>query len=217
MRMTHMRAALAAAWLAAAVSPLGAGVIFSDINSSFSGLSQVLGSNEGGLESLAAAFTPTANSTIDEAQVKVVGPGRGDPAFDLYLYSNNSGAPGSNLETLGTNLVAPTPVGIVADSAFTPLALTDGTQYWLVMTPFDPNSFVVWYTNGTPAASSAFSLTSTGSTPWTSQGNLGLQFEIDGTSTPSVPEPATVGLVTAGLGLAALIRHRASRIAPASL
>ena len=151
---------------------------------------------------------------MNEAQVNVrvfAHSGAFDP-IDLYLHSNSSGgAPGSSQETLGTDLIGP--ASIIVDSGFT-FALTGGTQYWLVMTPFDSRaeSNVGWFSEGRPAVQSDFSvITENSSSPWTSLGDLGLQFEIDGTLTPSVPEPGTVGLVAAGLGLVALTIKR-SRI-----
>lgn len=213
MRVTYVRMVLAAACVAAAVSPLGASVIFTDLKSPSASsflFDVVAGSGFGPQQSLAAAFAPTTNSTMNEAQVSVYiffALGQGD--FNLYLYSNSGGAPGSSLETLGTDLIAPkSKLSLVADSSFAPIALTGGTQYWLVMTPVDSNSSVEWVAHGVPAVQSDSSFTSNGSSPWTSAGNQGLQFEIDGTTSSSVPEPGTAGLVTAGLGLAVLINRR---------
>ena len=128
-------------------------MIFSDISSSSSVGFFVDGNAAGGPESGAAAFTPAANSTMNEARVKVFFTGFGFLNFNLYLYSDSSGVPGSSQETLGTDLSASLlPGGVVSDSSFAPLALTGGTQYWLAMTPLNPGSSVKWNTGGDPTS-----------------------------------------------------------------
>ncbi len=203
---------LAAACLLAAASPLRSAVIFSNITATNSGSAVVLGPSVPvtGPQSIAAAFTAAVNSTMNEAQVKAQGAG-GTPEVDLFLYSDNSGAPGSSLETLGTDVAPPlfpTPPGVVAVTGFAPLALTAGTQYWLVMTPFGSAGQIGWTAGGLPAVQTDASHTSNGIAPWTVLPGISVQFEIDGTPSSSTPEPGMAGLLAAGLGALALIGVR---------
>ena len=212
MRKMYLWVAFAAVFLSAAVSPLRATVIFTNLNGTNPGSAGVFGPSVpiNGPESIAAAFTPTVNSIMNEAQVMAQAAG-GDPAFNLYLYSNSSGAPGSSLETLGTDvapILFPTPPGVVAVTGFAPIALTAGTEYWLVMTPFGPATKVAWTTGGVPAAQTDSSPTANGTAPWSALASTSVQFEIDGTLTPATPEPGMVGLVAAGLAALIMIRRR---------
>lgn len=200
--------------LTAAANALSASVIFTNLTGTNGGSEVALGSGVPitGPQSVAAAFTPTANSIM--TQVQLMAQGAADPHFDLYLYSSTGGAPGSSLETLGTDLSAPsifpTPASVGAFTGFAPLALTAGTQYWLVMTPFTNNSQVAWTTGGSPTVQTDLSPTANGTAPWTPL-TLGsatsVQFEIDGTLSPSTPEPAMAGLVGAGLGVLWMLRR----------
>lgn len=206
---------VAAVCLAASVSPLRAAVIFTNITGPNTGLEAALGSAvpSGGPQSVAVAFTPAVNSVMNQAQVFAQAAG-GDPAFNLFVYSNSGGAPGSSLETLGTDVTPvmfPTPAALVAVSGFTPLALTAGTEYWLVMTPFGPATKIAWTTGGSPSAQTDLSPTQNGTAPWSALAlgsTTSVQFEIDGTPAPSVPEPGVTGLLAAGLGVIALTLRR---------
>jgi hypothetical protein len=195
-----------------------ADVIFSNITQSFSGALQIQGSFHGPL-SQAAAFAPTANYTMTEAQVFVGGASQ-SPVIDLSLYSDSSGTPGLRLATLQTGLLVPSLQPTISSVSGLTIPLTGGTGYWLVMTPSDPNTIVNWVTAGNPVAPSDFSNSSDGSPPWLTNGGgsaASAQFEIDGTLAPSIPEPGTISLTAMGLGLVALLsagrrsRERQSR------
>ncbi len=203
---------VAAVFFAAAVSPLPASVIFTNTNGTNPGSATALGPSVPvtGPQSIAAAFTPTVNSIMNEAQVMAQAAG-GDPEFNLYLYSNSGSAPGSSIETLGTDVAPnlfPTPPGLVAITGFAPITLTAGTQYWLVMTPFGAATKVGWTTGGVPAVQTDASPTSNGAAPWSALASTSVQFEIDGTLSSSTPEPAMAGLVGAGLGALLLLRRQ---------
>ena len=150
----------------------------------------------------AAAFTPTANYTMTDAQVfvaSVINPLPGRSSFDVYLYSDSGGAPGSPIERIGAGLSATTilPGSIVtANTISTPITLTSGTQYWLVLTP--PNylgSFIYWANGGSPRVPTATRIMSIAFPPGWMPGTGSLQFQIDGVqgvqSPPSVTCAAT--------------------------
>src|SRR5579863_8809671 len=79
----------------------------------------------------AEAFTPSGDFSMTDAEVIIQGGG-----VDLSLYSDNSGQPGSQIEELATNLNGPSSgYALETANSFTPIDLTDGTQYWLVLSP----------------------------------------------------------------------------------
>jgi hypothetical protein len=74
--------------------------VFTNFQSNSSGCSL---SAPGVATACAAAFTPTAGYSMTDAHLKVENLGfsfQGN--FDLYLYSDNSGLPGSSLGLIGT-------------------------------------------------------------------------------------------------------------------
>ena len=195
----------------AAISPLRATTIYSNLNPGQT--TGVVIENFGGTTlSYGAAFTPSANYTLTDAKVDVLYLVNSASTFNLFLYSNNaSGLPGSSIATLATGVsmgsVLDTPT-VVTISGLS-IALTSGTQYWLVMAPDVTSMEGLWVGGGTtPVAPAAVSADGS------AFGSAGSpepnpQFEVDGTLTPT-PEPATMGRVLAGLGLAFAARKRAS-------
>jgi hypothetical protein len=178
-------------------TPLEAGVIFTNIVGNCCGGQGIDGANyDGGVPGLAAgAFIPAGPSVLSDAQVEVsqvIGFG-GDPYFNVSLYSNAAGVPGSLIATIGTDLTAPAGGGLVTASGPTPLLIA-GTEYWLVLSPFDSGTEVGWETGGAPAAEDAV----LGAGNWVSVGQSTLQFQID-----AVPEPASWALVIAAFALIA--------------
>src|SRR5690242_5872894 len=102
-------------------TPVNAAVVFSNVVGNCCGGFGVEGSNYGTV-SLGASFTPTANYLMTDAQVmvfQVLGAG-GDPYFNVSLFSDASGLPGSSIAMLGSGLVAPVGGGIVMASGATP-------------------------------------------------------------------------------------------------
>jgi hypothetical protein len=196
-------------------------VLFSNLSSAIFD-SDVTINYQGSVESNAGAFVPSANDEMSGVEVKV----NADPnfpstngLFNLFLYSDNGGTPGSAIETLGTNVLAPDlPPGnwsVLPIFGFTPIALTQGTTYWIVMTPATTSTLVYWAANGVPHASSYFSVTADGSGPWLSllgASDDSVQFEIDGVA---VPEPSALGMVaTAAVLLALKLRRNFGRCCP---
>jgi hypothetical protein len=196
-----------AAMLVVAAATAHADVVFSNVTSTsdVNNSTAVCGSKAppcpnpvGGLID-AEAFTPSADFTMTDAQVLVivaVGAG-GDSDFNVFLYSNASGVPGSLIEQIGFDVAATTTFPgsmITANSIATPITLTSGTEYWLVLGPADSDSFVGWENGGSPSVPFAYS--GDGGTSWGTD-TAADQFEIDGTPvTASVPEPSSLFLLT---------------------
>ena len=135
----------------------------------------------------------------------------GDPHFNVSLFSDLAGAPGTAIEQFGTGLTAPaTPLGgiVTAKSSLHPRLLA-GTHYWLVLTPFDSFTEIGWEQGGSQTVPTDFTTSPLGVGGWMPVvgPNPKLQLQIDGTT----PEPATLLLLASGLaGLAgaAWRRHR---------
>jgi len=146
----------------------------------------------------AEAFTPTANFSMTDAEVLYDGGNL--PLFSLFLYSNNSGEPGSMIEELGSELggVLVSTYSLVTANSFTPIDLTAGTEYWLVMAPATPFVETGWAGGGSSVVPEASSI-ALGTTAWTI-GSANAEFQIDGTLI--TPEPSTLPLASvAVLGL----------------
>jgi hypothetical protein len=214
--------------LALAIGPvaLRADVIFNNITDAHTSALDVDGSSN---QSFAQSFIPGGDYSMTSASV-LVNAGTGtDSDFDLYLYSDSAGLPGTSVETLGTDLNTP-PTGpaclklgdcfgeLTVDS-FTPIDLTSGTTYWLVMTPYDSGSDVNWFEEAGGAVTSTAAGNAAGS-DWSGVGTgpacrklgtcLAGQFEIDGIATP---EPSGVAFLTAGAILLIALFKRNRRAA----
>jgi len=180
-------------------SPLKASIIFSNLVGNVSGGQGVQGSDFSAQGSVAEAFVPTADFAMTDAEIEVFqdqGFG-GDPLFNVSLYSNAGGKPGSLLASFGTALAAPVLGGTVVASS-PQLFLTSGTEYWLVLTPFDAGTNIGWEADGSQSVPLALG-DPTGNS-WSADGTSVLQFQIDGSP---VPEPTTWIPFTSGLALLA--------------
>lgn len=159
--------------------------------------------------SQAESFTPTADYSMTAAGVYVAAYVPGDFNFDLSLYSNSGGLPGSLIETLGTDLGSFDSATVTADS-FAPITLTADTTYWLVVTPYDSDSALLWLAGGNPSAPAATGTPT--ATNWISNGHQTAQFEIEGTlNTPPVTTPEPSSLYLSGATLLAFLCSRRAR------
>ena len=176
-----------------------ADVVFSNITSPSSTAYPVLGSLFHGPLSMAAEFTPGATFTLTDAEVRVFG--LAGSQFDVVIASDGSALPGSPIAQIGTDFAAPTALtgGIVtANSITTPITLTAGTHYWLVLSPARSTSYIDWFAGGTQAVP----LAQQSNGNWLSLPAGNVQFQIDGTTQASVPEPISGlswGLAVSGL------------------
>jgi hypothetical protein len=124
--------------------PAGLQTIYSNLGTSATDLYDdsdgyvVLGPNVEGNDGYyyweAMQFTPATNSRVSQVQVAVQYGGSGANRVNLSIYGSTNGAPGTllagpktvkNLPTFGTCCT-------LAVAKFSPLAVTGGTQYWVV-------------------------------------------------------------------------------------
>jgi len=95
---------------------------------------------------LATAFTPTANHLATRVEVPAEYY-NGTNAADLSLYDDAGGVPGKALHTWHlTNLPNSVCCTLVGGSYKSGIALSGGTQYWVVLSisPKDPATAVIW-------------------------------------------------------------------------
>src|SRR5947207_7927007 len=95
-------------------------------------------------QSLAESFTPDGDFILTGAKVIVGNQPGTSPLFNVWLAQDSGGSPGSFIEQIGfnvsysgTTVVATGGTGgeVTANSIATPILLTTGTPYWLVLTP----------------------------------------------------------------------------------
>src|ERR1051326_16913 len=136
-------------------------------------------------QTVAVQFTPSGNFTLVDAKVMVGTEPSGGTNFNLWIAPDAGGLPGAFLEQIGFNLVATSSAGsvVTANSIATPISLTNGTKYWLVMTPANTQTGVSWEGSGTSAVPIAFNSSPTFNSGWTAGGTFAIQFQIDGTAT----------------------------------
>ena len=95
----------------------------------------------------AAAFTPTGDYVMTDAQLLLESAyplGYGiESSFGVDLYSSLNGLPGSLIESIGSGLAPSPPGALLTFDLPTPIPLTAGTQYWIVLSP-GSGSYLYW-------------------------------------------------------------------------
>lgn len=121
--------------------PAGLQPIFSNLNKSltdtyngFDGWTISGPSSSGGTSFIALPFIPKSNSHVVQIRVPVHYVGSGANQVDLSLYTDVNGAPGTLLAgpVTVTNLALWGTCCTLTIASFPPVAITAGTQYWIV-------------------------------------------------------------------------------------
>jgi hypothetical protein len=123
---------------------------------------------------------------MTDAQVQTFAGNGTDNNFDAFLYTNSGGVPGAVIAELASAATAPAyGGGPNMITLGTPISLTSGTEYWLVLAPADAHSSLAWEDGGLSNVPFAFSENGGAFSPSTDNA----QFEIDGTPLTATPEP----------------------------
>ena len=163
-----------------------------------------------GDQSEAVAFTPSANYTVTGAAAELINTFQ-NTTVNFFIYSNSAGLPGVSLGELGTATLAAGQQGEFSVGATDSISLVANTEYWLVLTPGDNLTAVLWDQGGLISVPYETS-DSADISGWTSTGfPANSQFEVDGTrtvTTTATPEPASAWLLLTGFGLGGLMYRR---------
>ncbi len=223
--MTNIYKSISALLLASL--PGCAAIVFNDLTnngtipssiSSFGG-DQVQGSNFGGPSHVsaitAAQFTPNQNYSLTKVDIAIGNNGGpGDSNVTIEFFTDSLGLPGSQIGGLSWSFVAAsgtfTNVSQVAVSGIT---VSAGTPYWLVVLPGDANTTTLWAINSlSPSFQGPHAIETPPLSGWSLQNAPGNFFDpafaIEGDVIPT-PEPATLGMIGAGILVAGLRRRRA--------
>jgi hypothetical protein len=210
-----MRIGLCCFFAALVSVPIYADVVFSNLTTpAQDGGITICGTSTdcGKSQTVAAAFTPTSDYSMTEVQVQLFAfEPNASSALNVYLYSDSGGLPGAEIAEIAANIAAPFSGGPNIIDLGTPIDLTSGTEYWLVVGGADPSSVAYWDIGGSSSVPSAVGL-SGGS--FENDLTQAQQFEIDGTPLSPVPEPCATWLVSALVCAAFRFRARRAETAP---
>ena len=187
-----------------------ADTVFSNLGGTPGGGLAILGADSGfGYQAGGANFTPLASYTLTSVTL-AVNSFQGSSDFNVDLFSNSGNLPGTLLETIATDVIAPSS-GTVSVNA-PAFELLQGTEYWVVAAPANANTFDSWSFNEASTTDSAYSSSGSVNSGWASAAVSGQQFAVYGTSITGVtPEPASLTLMLTGWAGLALTHLRRSR------
>ncbi len=169
----------------------------------------------------AATFSANGNFNLLDAKVSVF-PAAGDPTFNVFIAGDFTGTPNNFIHwrQIGFGLSVPSGGGVVtANSIATPIPLTSGTQYWIVVAAANPHSRLVWNLGSPSPTFTEYNHSDPNisflDNNWFGLGGFPLQFQIDGTpagptSPPATPLPPSLILSLTGLAIAGLYQMRGS-------
>ncbi|MFZ0480341.1 MAG: choice-of-anchor R domain-containing protein [Terriglobales bacterium] len=121
------------------------------------------------------AFTPKTNSHVSQVRVAIQYGGSGANQVSLSIYGDSDGIPGTLLAgpVTVTNLPDNFTCCTLAVATFTPVALTGGTQYWVVantpLTGTGSDFFGGWNTVAKPDLRMAYMSGEVGEESWFAQ------------------------------------------------
>jgi len=196
--------------LAAVAQPAWCTTIFTTFGpgDSYSGGGYTIGSVPAAIpapqqQEIAVSFVAGFSGTLDSIRMGVGHFPGGPDSYILTLASDSLGQPGLPLETLTGLVFPPIPGAILTVNSATHSTLSAGSTYWVVMAATNSTaSFGLWGTNdqgivGASRRNSANSFT------WTAN-ILSPSPAVEVNAITPVPEPATAGLMFAGLAALAI-------------
>jgi hypothetical protein len=161
----------------------------------------------------AAAFTPGGDYDLTQIDVAIwsgVGQSNGD-MFNLSLDEDSGGLPGATIYSWTDILAVPIPLDYAGPTASfvdtvlatSTIALSAGTQYWIVASPSAPGVNVNWSFNADSGATGGVYASREPGPGWSgpfAESDSDLAFDVQGTPTP---EPGTLllrGAWSGGIG-----------------
>jgi len=165
---------------------------------------------------LAGSFSANINLNLLDVKVSVAATAD-DPAFNVWLAPALGGEPNDFRlwRQIGFGLRAPSGGGVVvANSIVPPIALTKGTSYWVVLTPANIHSHILWNLGGSSAIFAGHNHSdpniSFGDSNWFGDGSVPLQLQVDGTPPGplATPLPPSLILCLTGLAIVGLYKMR---------
>ena len=171
-----------------------------------------------GPQTVAAQFTPAGNFNLVDAQVMISTLPSGGPTFNVFIAADSGGVPGAFIQQIGFGVTATSSNGsvVTANSISTPIPLTNGTKYWLVLAPATSTTGVFWDGSATSSVPLTYNSSPTFNSGWAAPVSSAIQFQIDGTPvgpqpTPT-PLPTSVILALTGLASVGLYQMRRRRL-----
>ena len=189
-------------------------VVFSSLTTPSNGGAGILGGDitTGPVTTWAGTFTANGNFNLVDVKVTVAAEAGKDPTFNVFFSADTIGTPDSiaRWRQIGFGLRAPAGGGVVtANSITTPIAMISGKAYWVILTPANSQSSLVWSVAGSfPTPSySEFNHTNPNNftfedRAWIGQGGFPLQFQVDGLAPSPLPTPLPPSLILCSTGLA---------------
>jgi hypothetical protein len=168
----------------------------------------------GAATQLALGFTtPSQTFTLTDAGVFVSVFSTYSNAFRLSLYSSvpsapglcNGGCPGTQIELLAANAIAPTTTALVTGTSSLHPTLEANTQYWLVLTAGANNTYINAFGGSTSPQRTTYQSAAFG---WGNAVARDIQFQINGEPPQVVPEPTTSLMIAVGLASVIVIKRR---------
>jgi hypothetical protein len=210
------------------VTPAQADTVYSDFGPTPTALYQACLSlsncavNGAPYQAIAVPFTPDGNfqlTQIDAAINYYYGSGTNDAAFDLSLYSDSNGQPGTIpiMSWLETDQEVPICCGLVTQIV-SGINVLDGNQYWIVVTPTNAATLDLWQVAVYPAGDNYLVGTCLSGmyppcqkTGWSTGAFFDQPaFDVLGTAVPEPSSPVQLGF---GLLVIAFFRNRSHSLA----
>lgn len=154
-------------------------------------------------DSVAAQFIPVSGGSATDARVVVVG---NNPltygSFNVAIYADSGGIPGTQIGSAVTNLSQPVCclAGIVTAPFSQPIALTSGTKYWLAVSAAASSTYLPWVVGGATSVPTASSLTQGTYQPcnWCDPGLGSVQFAVDSVTPPFLITTSSLPIAQSG-------------------
>lgn len=132
----------------------------------------------------------------------------GDKNFDISLYTDSGGAPGTALSTFTQLAAAPLGQTILYTSSYSGITLNAGTTYWVVINATSPTTSDGGFWLSSSPTDTGYSTFSEGS--WNTSNSASPVIRVSGALTAAAPEPASLALLCLAAPFLFVFRKRRS-------